>query len=165
MGDFFDASAPPPGADRPSEQPRVSATADAAERALRELGSEISALVTALEDKEEAEGVDPEYIAAMKALCQADDAPLRYRSIAERVDRGTLTWEQIWVRPYLHGKECVQLVSEALNAEYLRNEELRDERIAEIEERAAEMIRDKEQSRGPDKGPDRGPQRGPGWTP
>ena len=61
---------------------------------------------TVLADLEAQEAADPDQAqpdaetrGALQALCTADDAPLEWRSIADRVERGTQTWDRVWRRP------------------------------------------------------------------
>lgn len=64
---------------------------------------------------EEQQQPDAEARAAMHALCAADDAPLEWRSILNRVEAGTQTWERVWREPRLEeGRAGVRLKTRAL---------------------------------------------------
>ncbi len=71
---------------------------------------DLRALVDEIESREVEAGLDPDTEAAMRARCTADDAPLGWRSLRDRVERGTLTWPEIWHRPYAVGPEATSLV-------------------------------------------------------
>ncbi|QCW52240.1 hypothetical protein FE634_20695 [Nocardioides dongxiaopingii] len=44
-------------------------------------------------------GLDPELVGLLVAESSAEDASFEIRSIGDRVERGTLTWESFWARP------------------------------------------------------------------
>ena len=69
------------------------------------------------EDGEDEQQPDAQARAAMHALCAADGAPLEWRSILNRVESGTQTWERVWREPRLEeGRAGVTLKTRALTA-------------------------------------------------
>ena len=69
------------------------------------------------EESEEDQQPDAQTQAAMHALCAADGAPLEWRSILNRVESGTQTWERVWREPRLEeGRAGVMLKTRALTS-------------------------------------------------
>lgn len=111
--------------------------------------AELKELVDDFEVKEAEKELDPDDEAALRALCEADGAPLGWRSLGDRVRRGRLTWAQVWQQPYDAGRESVDLVR-AVTTQGMR------EAMAEMDETLA-GFRDFE-----DRGASHLPRNGPG---
>jgi hypothetical protein len=94
----FDASAPPP--DEPGPE-------DLLERLTRrQVGRDLDALLdrfdeleARLAEQEAEEELEPGIVQALETVTGAPDAPLTFRSLHDRVERGLLSWKQFWADP------------------------------------------------------------------
>ena len=69
------------------------------------------------EEPEEDQQPDARTQAALHALCAADEAPLEWRSILNRVESGTQTWQRVWREPRREeGRAGVSLKTRALTS-------------------------------------------------
>ncbi|GAA5152847.1 hypothetical protein GCM10023340_33860 [Nocardioides marinquilinus] len=82
------------------------------ERRLLETIDSLTELLAQLDDEDDDEP-DEATQAVLRSLCEQDGAPLEWRSIGGRVERGTLTWEQVWREPRAEGPAGVALVTRA----------------------------------------------------
>lgn len=94
----FDAATPP------SDEPDVGEVLG--DLARRQVGRDLDdvlarfdELEARLAEREAGEELDPGIVQALEAVTGADDAPLTFRSLHERVHRGVLTWKGFWADP------------------------------------------------------------------
>jgi hypothetical protein len=95
------------------------------ERDLDDVLARFDDLEARLAEREAEEELDPEVVGALEAVTGADDAPLTFRSLHERVHRGVLTWQQFWADPsaesdgmaVIHAAMRERLAADALVAE------------------------------------------------
>ncbi|WP_101523417.1 hypothetical protein [Nocardioides houyundeii] len=99
MTGYYDASAPPP------ERPDVRDDLAALQRdqshvdllAALERVEELSA-----RQAEEEDGPDADVVRLLEEITGADDAPLAFRSLHDRVAAGHATWAEFWAAPQDH---------------------------------------------------------------
>lgn len=90
-------------------------------RLLDAMGS-LQGLLADIADRAAAAGEDEQQPdattqAALHAMCAADGAPLEWRSILNRVESGTQTWQRVWQEPRREeGRAGVSLKARALTS-------------------------------------------------
>jgi hypothetical protein len=94
----FDASTPPDAVPDVAQELAGLRT----ERAEQDLLDSLDRLENVLAELDEAEAdeeLDPELVALLEEITGAEDAPLTFRSLHDRVHHGFLTWADYWADP------------------------------------------------------------------
>jgi len=103
------------------------------------------------------EGCPPEVAEALASVTGADDAPLTFRSLHDRVVRGTLTWDQFWQAPHheADGMRVVAAVMRRADADIVATVADESEVEPDVRRARAEQVRAEVEAARREEGEDR----------
>lgn len=94
--ELYDASAAGSTGSTDAPPSLLGAQSRDAENRLTAALDRVADLVARAEERDAAEGLDPDLVAVLEEITADPDAPLELRSIGRRVREGFTTWAEVW---------------------------------------------------------------------